>query len=445
MKRWLVLLTTSLALPGTVFAQTDAEILQQLEALQKQVKQQQKVIEQLKRRLTTEETVSKQGVVSRLVREEVDAAMERQEHATDRAADTGVTIPSFIENLTLKSDLRLRYELRQLDGDDPGSDDERQKSRFRHRVRFGGVWENPAENWEIGAGLEIGSESGTSANASWNKDSAFESTDVYLDYAYARHRLGTATLTLGQQKNPFESGPYVWDSDLRPTGATLQFADNLPVFATIGAYNVRGDTSVTGSNDQSTANMYAAQLGTTLRTEKTRALFALGYYHYDTETSEYVFGQGNDDYQYQLGDLYASLGTDVGQLSLEAFGQYSINFGSDDMATQLGTVPPGYDSEDQNTAWALGFGGSIGRFGLEYNYAHIEGDAIPFFFADSDFGDGLPDDAVNAEGHVIKASFKITTHLKLGIEADLTEPIEDSAGTADIDVALYQFDLKYKF
>ena len=324
---------------------------------------------------------------------------------------------------------------------------------YRHRARFGGVWTNSAENWEIGAGLEIGSSSGTSANASWNDNGMFESTDVYLDYAYAKHKWDMLSLTLGQHKNPYESSFILWDSDLRPTGATLQLKTDTALFATVGAYNVRSDSRVAATEEQSVASMYAGQIGAKLENEEVSALVALGYYHYDAEVSEYQFGLSNDDYQYQIGDIYGSIGTKIGDVKLSGYGQYAVNFGGDDDQTQLASTaftgavntPAGYDSEDNDQAWVVGIDAGIGKFGFGYAYARIEGDSVPAFFADSDFGDGLPDDAVNAQGHILKASYKITDHLKFGFEADFTELIEDDNVTDDLEVALYQFDLQYKF
>jgi hypothetical protein len=463
MKKWLIVAACAV-LPG-VFADEPSmsEIVRQLEALQKQVQAQQVVIDQLKNQLQKRESAAKEDV-SRIVKQELDAAIEKQ-----ALAKTGegplITLGKGIDGLEIKGDMRLRYEYRTLDGDSDNTsgkydDDTRQKQRFRHRIRLGGVWNNPAEDFEIGLGMEFGSSAGNSANDSWNKDSTWESGDAYLDYAYAKHKWDNGlTLTLGQQKNPFLTTYALFDGDLRPTGVTAQWRNDM-LFATVGAYNIRSDTAVGGSTDQSTANMYAGQIGLDLKGEKVSGKLAVAAYVGDSEMSEYVTGgggmEGQDSYDYRLGDIYGEVSTDIGEVGVKAFGQYVVNFGTDSGSdpfapiTQLSYVPgsffgDSYDPEDNDTAWVLGVGLSFRKFKAGYSFAHIEGDSIPWMFADSDFADGLPDGALNSEGHKISLGYKISKNCEIGATAFFTEPIEDDDETDDLGVSLYQVDLKYKF
>ncbi len=444
MKR-LVMIATMTVGSFAVAAEADsAAILKQLQALQQQVQQQQKQIDQLQTQLQRQQAEGRdelKGLVQSEVKHEVDAAIESNGFAQLKEAGSLLTLPGHISNLKLKGDLRLRYERRE--GDDDVSGEETQKSRFRTRFRLGFVWNSEDERWEVAAGLATGGESGTSTNNSWNEDDPFETGDIRLDYAYARHNWQDLSFTVGQQKNPFETTFILWDSDLRPTGASLAYSNGLPVFATVGAYNVSSDSDIDGDGEQETANMYAGQVGLEFGNDRFEGMLAAAYYHYDSNVSEDCFNLG-EDYEYRIGDLYGTLSTKIGDLSLQGYGQLAVNFGADDSATQLTTVPAGYEADDENMAWVLGLNAAIGPFNAGYAYAHIEGDSVPFFFVDSDFGDGLPDDAMNAKGHVVTLGYKITKHLKLGLEGDFTQLIEND-GTNDPDVALYQLDLQYKF
>ncbi|MFP3927588.1 MAG: putative porin [Desulfobacteraceae bacterium] len=142
-----------------------------------------------------------------------------------------------IDNLTLKGDLRLRYERR--DRNRPaGEEEDDARDRFRTRFRLGGIWQNDAENWEAGAGLATGSDGPTSTNATWSKNKHFETGDIRLDYAYAKHEFNDSfRITLGQHKNPYQTTWALWDGDVRPAGLTAQYEKG-GLFLTAGGYDI---------------------------------------------------------------------------------------------------------------------------------------------------------------------------------------------------------------
>lgn len=443
--RRLGLLLVLLVLGGKLYAQSNDEVLRRIDELQQQIKAQQVMIDELRKTLATQEQQQQQ--ISEKTREEVQAAVQeaKEEIAKDQASL--LTLYNGIEGLDIKGDMRLRYE--GVTRDPEVGDDVRVKSRFRHRVRLGGVWKNKSEDWEIGLGLEAGSSDGTSANQSWNKNSTWESGSIYLDYAYAKHRFGESglSLTLGQQKNPWVCSMLTYDGDLRPTGATLGYKQDV-LFANIGAYNIRGDNSG-GGGDQSLANMYGGQVGVKLKGDKLEGLLAAGFHYYDSETGEYQLAA--EDYNYEIGSLYGELGGKVGEVSLKALGEFAMNFGADKDFSQGGARgrasadPDEYNAEDNDMAWLLGFEAKYGKFTAKYNYAYIEGDSVPWFMSDSDFGSALiPKGSVNVQGHVIGLSYNLTKNLSLGGTVMLTELIEPADGNDD-DGTLYQIDLSYKF
>lgn len=442
----LALLVVLLALGGKVYAQSNEEVLRRIDELQQQIKSQQVMIDELRKTLETQEQQQQQ--IGEKAREEVQTAVKAAKEEIAKEQAPLLALRKGIEGLNLTGDLRLRYE--GINRDQEVGDDVRVKSRFRHRVRLGGVWKNKSEDWEIGLGLEAGSSDGTSANQSWNKNSTWESGSIYLDYAYAKHSFGDSglSLTLGQQKNPWVCSMLTYDGDLRPTGATLAYEQDV-LFANIGAYNIRGDNSG-GGGDQSLANMYGGQFGVKLKGDKLEGLLAAGFHYYDSETGEYMLN-GADDYNYQIGSLYGELGGKVGEVSLKALGEFAMNFGADKDFSQgairgrASADPDEYNAEDNDMAWLLGFQAKYGKFTAKYSYAYIEGDSVPWFMSDSDFGSALiPKGSVNVKGHVIGLSYNLTKNLSLGGTVMLTELIEPADGNDD-DGTLYQIDLSYKF
>ena len=176
---YLVSLTGIIAIasvPWTAVAQTEQDIGQRINELQKQIDEQQKTIDELSSQKDT------------------------------------LVLSKHIDNMSIKGDLRVRYERRDRDLAAGGND---VLERMRARFRAGMVWKNSSENWEVGAGLTTGGVKGTSTFDTWGEDEFFETGDIRLDYAYGKHTLGPFKLTAGQQKNPFETSWLLWDSDLR--------------------------------------------------------------------------------------------------------------------------------------------------------------------------------------------------------------------------------------
>ncbi len=431
-----------LFLCGTVassYGQDNAAILQQIEAMKKQIQTQQEQLSALQKQLQQQQTATAN------VQQEIKAVAEKSS-GTDSSLPR-VLLGKGIDGLAIKGDLRLRYE--HINHDPEEGPDVRRKSRFRHRVRLGGVWTNSAEDWEIGLGLEAGSGDGTSANDSWNKGSAWESGDLYLDYAYAKHTFGDTglSLTVGQQKNPWTCGMVNFDGDLRPTGATLAWKEDF-LFANIGAYNIRSDNSI-GGDSQDLANMYGGQIGINWKEEDLSARLALGFFAYDDNTSEYYLG--SDNANYQIGMAYGELSGKFGDVTLKGFGELAMNFGADDDHSQVTPakygVPDNYSAESNDLAWMLGLEAKFDRFKAKYAYARIEGDSVPWFVSDSDFGSAALPNAKgsnNTKGHIFGLTYDVSKNFSIGGSLMLTDLIK-SGNDRNADGRLYQLDMSYKF
>jgi hypothetical protein len=343
-----------------------------------------------------------------------------------------------IDRLKFTGDLLLRFERRDRDDDTAESGDDMRLQRWRTRLRLGAVWT-----------YSSGSAIGTSANDTWNEDAVFETGGIGLDYAYARHHWQDLTFTVGQQKNPFRTTYILFDSDMRPTGATLQASHDFgcgSAFATLGAYNVRA-----AAENEDLADMVAAQVGVQRDIGgKGSALLAVGLYKYDSATSQQFFTETkNDDYSWELFDVYAEVGRTFGPVKLTLYGEYVNNLSvSNDHGSQLfpedaaSSFLSNYEPEDNNMAWVAGVKASYKRLRLNYSYAHIEGDSVPAFQTDGTFANGLSD--TNVAGHVVKLKYMLTPHCHLGANAFLTTWIEDNDYQYDSS-NIFQVDLGYRF
>ena len=262
-----------------------------------------------------------------------------------------------------------------------------------------------------------------------------------MDYAYAKHKWEDLSLTLGQQKDPFAASWLLWDSDVRPLGATGK-AQAGDLFATAGVY----DVIQWGDN---VGGLFAGQVGYELKSEDGGLLVALAYYDYQGDVVESQapgdFTSSDYDYDYDIGDLLVEATTNVGDVGVTAYGDLFINFGADGVQSQRGGGPAaagGLDPDSEDTGWVLGLRLKWGKWKLGYAYAEVEADAAVLGLKDADFGKSGTGYDTDIKGHVLELGYQFTRNFALGIEADLMESIEmDDQRETD----LYQVDLKYKF
>ncbi len=406
-----VALGVCLGLPVAAMAGTSEEqILKELEYLRSKVASQQEHIEELRNK------VEKKG--------EVQVANE------------------FVDQLKIKGDLRVRYEIRDRDYKD-GLGDDVSRDRWRTRFRLGGVWENKAESFEVGAGLATGGDDPTSTNDTWSEAKPFETGDIRLDYAYAKHKWNDFAFTLGQHKNPLQSSWVLWDGDVRLAGITGQYGKKEGLFATAGGYAAKL------VDDDNTATLVAGQLGYRGKAGDTRYTLAAGYHTYSTSllNDGSAFGLGSVDtnrYGLNIGDLYGDLTFPVGDLKFTLYGQFWQNFGADGEIgeSQAGSSFTG-KPEDADTGWVFGLDAKYKAFKVGYAYSVVEADSLFGYLADSDFGDGLA--KTNKEGHRVQLGYSLSKNWSTGLTWLSYERDEDYAGAREDQVDLYQFDVSYKF
>jgi hypothetical protein len=272
-------------------APTVEDLMKVVQEQSRQLAEQTRLIQELSGRVQALEAKQSDAAVltSGLSAASSDLAAVKDDVATlNKKIDKRLGLSKHIDGMKVTGDLRLRQEWRdrQREVNNPDNDD---RDRLMTRFRLGLVWPAPAEGWEVGAGLVTGGADGRSANDSWGDDHIFETGDLRLDYAYAKHTWYCdevpLALTLGQQRNPFLVTPLMWDVDLRPVGATLQYGDPLKkdyagTFGTVAAYQFYNGSAM-GSPDVENGDvmLFAGQAGYRYTSKPFDVTGALGYHH----------------------------------------------------------------------------------------------------------------------------------------------------------------------
>jgi len=406
---------------------------------------------------------------------------------TNSRVDNKIQLGKGIDGLKLAGDLRGRYETRDREVErypiDPTSPDakkntDKDRTRLRERVRLGGVWTNKEENWEIGLGLATGNgrdgglttADGRSTDADWGRNGAFDHLELWLDYAYAKHRWDLcgipSSLTLGQQRSPLVSSLLNSDPDLRPMGLTLQYGDPFAKdyagwFGTAGAYElyyladgrvIAGDTQ-----DDLEDNVFwlAAQGG-----YKTKDwLVAAGYQKVTDAYRNVAAGYGasqvpntaeggiDTDYGYDVVDLYAEYRLKLAQVEVKPYGHVTYNLTADgpkSQAPNAGATTPDTETLD----WLLGTDLKWGKWSFGYGYAYVGADAVFGPLRDNTFGDTLGLTDTDLQGHILRAGYDLTRGLNLSAAYYIGQRINGgSTATAnEADKAqMLQLEATYKF
>ena len=320
--------------------------------------------------------------------------------ALAQAQETG----HWTDTITLKGDLRLRYEAIDEDG-------EEDRERGRYRGRFGLSAQVDPEI-KIVFQLATGGDNPVSTNQSF--DDGFSTKDIGVDLAYVEWAINDNLRLLGGKvKNPlFRAGgnPLIWDSDLNPEGVALSYAAGM-FFGTAAVFVAEERSSADDSL------LFAAQGGVRVSFDDDGQLTAgAGYYDYsDTIGNEPFFdgsakgnsvdAAGNLVFDYNEFELFVQYDMKVAEMPFMVFADFVRNSEAD-----------GNDTEFAFGA-KLGKAKARGTWQTSWAYKDIEADAVIGTFTDSDFGGGGTD----ASGHILRAKYALRENLNLGASLFINE------------------------
>lgn len=362
------------------------------------------------------------------------------------------SLPSWVQNLKIKGDLRLRTQWEQRQH----AAEERYRGRIRYRL---GLESKVSDSVVIGAGLASGADDPRSTNQTF--ENSFQHPDIRLDYAYAEFTppevkgLKMAGGKFLMKDYLWTPTDLLWDSDINPEGGSVHYEHD--IVKGIKGYVNTGVWVIdeNGATDRSDPFMHNVQGGVKVKNENlgVEANLAGVYYGFhglkaadldhekNTNTQRAGVADGVLLYDYDSVGASAELSVNrplafLGVDKIEhaaVFGDYIYNVDSGD---GIGKVDDGY-------GWALGarFGDkkvqNWGQWQAKYIYAHLAKDAFPDIFPDSDRYGGSTD----MRGHEVIAEFGINKNTTFGLDYYQTKRLRAAEATEH----LFQGDLVIKF
>lgn len=331
-------------------------------------------------------------------------------------------VPGWVNRLSFKGDLRLRYE-----GIDEDGESSRERARYRARLAMTAA---VSDRLSVVMELASGADDPVSRNVTF--DGGFTTKDLGFDLAYVDWAFADGWhLYGGKMKNPLQrpgGSGLLWDSDLNPEGVAARYSRGA-LFATAGVFSVEERSSAADSL------LSAVQFGSEFEFGEELALTAgLGYVTYSNTVGNEPFYDGSSNgnsvdvdgnyiYDYRTVEVFAELDTRVADLPLAVFGHWVRNG----------------EADEQDSGYALGARLGVGKADFGWSYVDVEADAVIGTFNDSDFGGGGTD----AKGHILRASYPLRSGVSLAGTLFLNE-VEEFQGEAH-DYTRFQLDVSFAF
>ena len=373
------------------------------------------------------------------------------------SAQTVLQVPtSWADNVTVKGDLRYRFET--INDDAKLNADKDTYTRYRNRIRAR-LGAEAKCNDHVKAGIEIATGQTDPVSANQTIGDFFNKKDFRLNLAYIDYNPFLDTdanelhLVAGKMKNPFTpvlNGDLVWDPDLTPEGVALDSRWALGDAVTV--LGKGGYVWIQERSDKSDTMLYAGQAAIKLQFIPEVYLTLGGsYYKYDTIQGVDVFDweAKNNSYgnstmkgsvsgsttnkafasEYAPVEAFAELGIwAIKGLPITLYGQYVTNPKADEFKT-------GYQA-----GISLGKAKNPGTFEVGYSYAQLDKDAVVGAFTDSDRWGGGTD----GKGHKMYAKYQFLKNLQ-GAVAYFIDTKPNSDASKEQDYQRLQVDLVAAF
>ena len=351
------------------------------------------------------------------------------------------SLPAWVQNTKLKGDFRMRYQW------DRKAQTATQNERTRFRMRLG-TESKVNDQTKVYFGLASGSSTDPRSTNQTLQDS-FAKKSVYIDYAYASYApVAWATVSLGRMKNPiYQTGDMLWDTDINPEGAAIQFNHKLTDKANFfmnNAFFILDDTaSPNGVGADPT--MFVIQPGVDLTiNDKTNLKLAGAYYGFNSVKNQVLDNTSGTNtlsggatsllnYDFNSWSVSSELGIKEPLKMLSCIPYFAV----------FGDYVENMDPTSENIGYLAGF-----KFGNEkvadwkqwqakYMYRSIGKDAVLDTFPDSDAYGGFTD--VKAHEYIL--SYGLAKNVTL----DLDYYQSDRLKAAKNKEKLFQADVNFKF
>ena len=368
------------------------------------------------------------------------------------------------QKLWLWGDFRARYEGVRFSQDETGSKKE-QRSRIRYRFRLNAKAKlNDHAAFE--ARLGTGDLQQRTGNQTLGEPFDFAPNEIDIRRAYLIYypwaggklpnREGSWAIMFGRVSNPFlwKNGQdkMLWDNDINPAGLSTTFTLGHPVtlLANAGYFVIQESSS--GQDPW----LGAGQVGVLGEFGQTSVGIRGSYYHFAELDSMFIRRgvDGSGSPTSSAGNIYDGLtggGTELDVIEAQAFarvtgcpivvaGGYSSN-----MSAEPSQLLSGVGKENV----AYNFGGEIGRkdriLKVGGAWYHIEANAFPSQFVDSDILDGV----TNRQGLLVYLQRQIVKSIDFAIHTFASDAINTdpnlSESVADSERFRTQVDVSYSF
>jgi hypothetical protein len=372
-----------------------------------------------------------------LTRAEADALLEESH------AEFNSSVPSWVDSLTLKGDLRLRYD----HVTDSPSSGAAAHDRWRYRFRYGGT---ASMNNGVKAGFRLatGGEGATDDIGSTNQtfSNGFALDSISLDQAWAQMEVSEVTLIGGKlqnfEKNGWKVSKALFDGDISPEGFEAHYstdAGGMSLGFHGGVYFVNGENIGASSNIN---NMYMGQITANgSLNESTKLDLGFGAYTVDDG------GLGSAGKSARKGN---SSGVGYSPVFLDGVLGFKTGPGIKLYGTWVNNQE---SSATKDTGYISGikFGSAkkAGQWEAKIEYRSLEKDAVWDDLTDSDFGafgaGGTADEfksGTNVEGTILQFKYMIYDNVQTAVTLFTTESEDGTDGESSNSI---KADLIFKF
>ena len=376
---------------------------------------------------------SNEALLKTLVKKGVITEAEAEALRKEVTQDSGGAVPEWVQSISFKGDLRLRYEQahKSIDGGNPA------RNRFRYRFRYGAT-ADLKNNFKVGFRFASGSTSNPISTNTTMDDNGQNDT-LAIDQAYASWSDAGFTVYGGKIPNHSKTGWFldnaIIDTDYTPEGAELHYVWDVGSKSTLGLnYGLWVIDEIETSSHDAYLNIAQAVFATQL-TGDTEAQLGLGTY------SVSGFALRNDG--------SVGTGNTIGQGFTPIMLDGALSFKTSFAPVKLfGTWLENQQAEANDNAWRaglkLGSAKKAGQWELSYEYRVMEADSTYDQLSESDFGaikGSAYEGGTNIKGHIIKARYNIYDNWQTGLSLYNTEP---ESGSGDSNNCI-QLDFVWKF
>jgi len=360
-------------------------------------------------------------------------------------------LPSWVQNMKLKGDLRLRY---QYHHEKQAGSYEKDTHIGRVRMRLG---LETQVNDKILGGIGIATNSGgdpRSTNLTFGSGTHSSKMEIRLDYAYAKYMpFSWLTLVGGKMLLGdvlWEPSDLIWDTDITPEGGVISLnsniSENANLFMNISVLPQTADSS----SDSDPITLYLLQPGVSYKlSENVKLKAALTYYNFsNTKNNSYPTSSWYKSSNTKRGSNWAydyRLFNPALELSIkEPFKALGISFLDFESLKFFGEYVNNTAADKKNTGLSLGF--KLGKDKVEkwgdwqfkYIYAMLGKDAVLDTIPDSDRYGGR----TAIRSHEAALSFGLGKNTSLDFDVYRSWRIN---GNAEAPETLVQVDWNLKF